>query len=199
MDAKLFSWRRIIGGLLCILIILSLAHFAMTKNFVAASPLQIALVDAAAETNSNPDQPVSVRLGITNTIARSLLVTPRAVVYEDADGWRTNYSNIPFFIGLSGSGSVASSLTLNRGQGVTVKLSPVKSSTSFRIEFLCFPERAGIRGGIDRARSIYERLREGIVGESFLGKSVVVATPVIHSMLPRQNQQKEVTHKPGAE
>ncbi len=188
MDAKLLSWKNAIGGLLFIFFAFILTHFAMTKGSVANSPLHIAVVDATAETNSNVEQAVSVQLSITNATVPSLLVTPRAVIYQDADGWRTNYSNVPFFVGLSGSGSMASSLTLDRGQGATVKLSSVKSSTSFRVEFLCFPERGGIKGAFDRVQSLYERLRERVVGKSFLGESFLIVTPVIHSQLPQQNQ-----------
>ena len=150
-------------------------------------PSPVVLGVVSIQTNSSGA--ANVRLAVTNTTERSVLVGVRSLIQERKGVWTTNYSDLPMFIGQAGPGSVASDLMLNARTGTIVTLSPVRASGRFRLEIVCFPQRAGVAGLVDSAEDKFHRWKDGSQHDSYLGASFLVSTPVINALSEPNNER----------
>lgn len=120
-----------------------------------------------------------LQLSFTNTTSHSILVGARSVIETKQGVETTNYSSVPMFVGLAGTASVASDLTLGAGNGMVVALSPVNVSGAFRLEFVCFPQRKGLPGVVDTATDKVQTWTDGSQHENHLGASFFLVSPLI--------------------
>jgi hypothetical protein len=77
---------------------------------------------------------------------------------------------------------MASDMALGAGVGTIVTLSPVKASGRFQLEFVCFPQRAGVSGLADSAKDKFQNWKDGSQHDSYLGVSLFVSTPIIETL-----------------
>ncbi len=132
-----------------------------------------------ARVGTNAAGEVLVQLGLTNRSARAMVVSVRSAIYAVQGTWTTNFNIHPLFVGLAGSGSQASDVSLVVGQGITVALAPVQVSGPFHIELVCFPSREGIAGTVDKAKDKIDEVKDGSHHQSYLGDSFYVVSPLI--------------------
>lgn len=146
---------------------------------VAAPAPVIAISVATVTTNEFGE--TQVKLNLTNTSTRAVLIGVRSVIHP-ADGARvTNFGVHAPFVGLTGPGSEASDLGLEAGSGLTATLKPFRVPHPFQIELVCFSSRSGVGGIVDKARGKVEEFKDGARRERYGGESAFVLSPVIDS------------------
>lgn len=146
--------------------------------FKAKPPEPVPTVRLATVTTNSIGE-ILVQLNITNQSASAVLVGVRSIIYQDKSSWNTNFNISPRFVGLAGTGSEASDVTLASGKGITAMLSPLRVPHPFQLELICFPSRSGIIGMVDKTKDKFEQLKDGSTHESFLGDSFFVLSPLI--------------------
>ena len=167
------SARVGIASLLAIVGLCSLLGCSKTK-----APTPIIKVRLATVTTNSIGE-ILVQLNIANQSASTVLVGVRSAIYQDKGSWNTNFNIRPRFVGLAGTGSEASDVSLASGNEVTAMLSPLRVPHPFQLEFICFPSRSGFTGMVDKTKDKFEQLKDGSTHESYLGDSFFVLSPLI--------------------
>jgi hypothetical protein len=141
----------------------------------ATAPVTVQL--ATVITNASGD--VLVQLSITNESTSAVLIGVRSAIYRTQDSWMTNFNVHPLITDVARPRYTATEVTLAAGNGVTVKVSPLKVPQPFQLEFVCFPGRTGIDGLVDKTKDKLEQLKDGSQTQSLLGESFFVLSPLI--------------------
>ena len=166
--------RRV--GIACLSSIFALCALLGCSKQKAPAPVMTVRL-AAVTTNLSGE--VLVQLSITNQSASAVLVGVRSTIYRAQGSWITNFDIRPRFVGVAGTGSEASVVTLASGVEITAALSPLRVPHPFQLEFVCFPGRSGITGIVDKTKDKFEQFKDGSPHESYLGDSFFVLSPVI--------------------
>lgn len=162
----------IVGGLL---VGFWLLRYRTRNSAAEAQLVTISLASGNVATNGT----VLVNLNMTNTMPVAVVVSVRAVISFTQNGLVTNYNGLPDFVGLAGPGSRASALPLDGGAGMSVSLSPVKGADPFQVEFVCFPQREGVGGLMDKAEDKVTSWQSGTKRQSYYGESFMALSPKI--------------------